>query len=110
MADQFFNTLGQGITQIFTHPDQVINSVTGSITDGIKQIDGAVNDGLKTTLDTVGNGFKEIGKDLGQFGKDVVNTLGGGVKDVFGGVTSSLTMPLMMIGGIGLVFLMLKPK
>ena len=99
MASQFFTDLGNEILNLPSEIDNGIttlsNAITGDFTQTVGAIGGAVDNGITTLGNSAGN---------------LAGTLGGVAGNLAGSLSSSLMMPLMVIGGLGLAFLLLKPK
>lgn len=106
MADTFFNTLGNEIKGLFDNPTQTITPIFNGVNDGIKEIGQTLNDGAKDAGQTFTGFVDTLGNKVIDLGGKALNSVGGAVS----GLASSLTMPLMIIGGIGLVVLLIKPK
>ena len=69
---------------------------------------------IENDISTLGksttNDINSIIGTVGNTAGSVAGTLGGVAGNLAGSLSSSLMMPLMVIGGLGLAFLLLKPK
>ena len=109
------DTISNTLTDFVEHPS--LNTFIDASTVGLKVIDNNIAPALNTLSNDIGNGIKGVGndikgglKDVGNGLQDFIDTLGNTAGDLVGSLSSSLTMPLMILGGLGLAFLLLKPK
>ena len=113
------DTISNTLTDFVEHPS--LDTFIDASTVGLKVIDNNIAPALNTLTNDIGNGIKGVGNDIKGGLKDVGNglqdfidtlgnTVGNTVGDLVGSLSSSLTMPLMILGGLGLAFLLLKPK
>ena len=69
-----------------------------------------IDNGISTLGQSTTNDINSIIGTVGNTAGSVAGTLGGVAGNLAGSLSSSLMMPLMVIGGLGLAFLLLKPK
>ena len=106
MAEAFFNTLGHQITDAFnpsssTYIPNVINNEINTVGNQFQQ-------GVTGTVNTLGGAFDNVIHTVGGAAGDLIHTVGGAAGDLAGSLSSSLMMPLMVLGGLGLAFVLLK--
>ena len=102
------DTISNTLTDFVEHPS--LNTFIDASTVGLKVIDNNIAPALNTLTKDIGNGINNGINTLKDDFSGIVNTLGGAAGDLAGSLSSSLTMPLMILGGLGLAFLLLKPK
>ena len=109
------DTISNTLTDFVEHPS--LDTFIDAATVGLKVIDNNIAPALTTLTKDIGNDIKGVGndikgglKDVGNGLQDFIDTLGNTAGDLVGSLSSSLTMPLMILGGLGLAFLLLKPK
>ena len=102
------DTISNTLTDFVEHPS--LNTFIDASTVGLKVIDNNIAPALNTLTKDIGTGINNGINTLKDDFSGIVNTLGGAAGDLVGSLSSSLTMPLMILGGLGLAFLLLKPK
>ena len=102
------DTISNTLTDFVEHPS--LNTFIDASTVGLAVIDNNITPALNTLTKDIGNGINNGINTLKDDFSGIVNTLGGAAGDLVGSLSSSLTMPLMILGGLGLAFLLLKPK
>ena len=100
------HTIGDNLTNFVEHPsldtflDATPIGIIGSVWDN------NVSPALDTLGNEIKNGFNDVVNDIGNVAGDVFDEL----KDLGGGVMDTLMMPLMVIGCLGLGFMLLQRK
>ena len=104
------HTVGDSLTNFVENPS--LDSFIGATPVGI--VGSVLDNNVKPALDTLGsdltNSFDSFVGGVGDAFNGVVDTLGNVVNKVGGSVLDTLMMPLMVIGGLGLGFMLLQRK